>query len=182
MSQASSRTRSRKTRAQPTASSAVKMATPERAPLAKGPDLWHWIAAGILLGAAFVRLLYLSDKVLHHDEGVNGLFLTTLFRSGYYHYDPSNFHGPTLYYFGWIVTTINSFFYGKEGLSTFAIRLVTALFGIGVVWLVLCLRRQLGDFGALAAAAWPPFHPALCSFPAISSTKSCLCSSAWARW
>jgi uncharacterized protein (TIGR03663 family) len=164
MSQASSRTKTRKTRAQATASSAAKKSRSETIPISRRLDLWHWTAGGILLGAALLRLLYLPDKVLHHDEGVNGLFLTTLFRNGYYHYDPSNFHGPTLYYFGWIITTINSFFYGKEGLSTFAIRLVPALFGIGVVWLMLCLRRQLGDFGALAAAALAAVSPGFVFF------------------
>jgi uncharacterized protein (TIGR03663 family) len=118
----------------------------------------------VLVGATVLRLLYLTLKPLHHDEGVNGLFLTTLFRTGYYHYDPANYHGPTLYYFGWLVTTINSFFYGKDGLSTFAIRLVTALFGIGVVWLMLCLRRQLGTFGAVAAAALAAVSPGLVFF------------------
>jgi len=118
----------------------------------------------VLVAATILRLLDLTVKPLHHDEGVNGLFLTTLFRTGYYHYDPANYHGPTLYYFGWVATTINSFFYGKDGLSTFAIRLVTALFGIGVVWLMLCLRRQLGTFGAGAAAALAAVSPGLVFF------------------
>jgi uncharacterized protein (TIGR03663 family) len=118
----------------------------------------------VLSAAAVLRVLDLTVKPLHHDEGVNGLFLTTLFRTGYYHYDPANYHGPTLYYFGWLVTTINSLFYGKDGLSTFAIRLVTALFGIGVVWLMLCLRRQLGTFGAVAAAALAAVSPGLLFF------------------
>ena len=127
-------------------------------------DRWHWAAGCVLAAAAVLRLVLVDLKPLHHDEGVNGLFLTSLFRNGYYHYDPSNFHGPTLYYFGWITTTINSFFYGKGGLSTFAIRLVTVLFGIGIVWLILCLRRQLGDFGALAAAALVAVSPGMVFF------------------
>jgi uncharacterized protein (TIGR03663 family) len=121
-------------------------------------------AAAVLVAAAVLRLLDLTVKPLHHDEGVNGLFLTTLFRNGYYRYDPVNYHGPTLYYFGWLTTTVNSFFYGKDGLSTFAIRLVTALFGIGVVWLLLCLRRQLGTFGAVSAAALAAVSPGLVFF------------------
>jgi len=91
--------------------------------------------------------------VLHHDEGVNGSFMTNLYRTGYYHYDPANYHGPSLYYIGEITTTIGSIFLGKDGLNTFTIRLVTALFGIGVVWLMLCLSRQIGAFGSLAAAS-----------------------------
>ncbi len=89
---------------------------------------------------------------MHHDEGVNGLFMTALFRTGYYHYDPANYHGPTLYYFGLLTSTFNSVFYGKAGLSTFAVRLVPALFGIGIVWLLFGLRRQIGPVGAVTAA------------------------------
>jgi uncharacterized protein (TIGR03663 family) len=125
---------------------------------------WQWGAAGILTAAAILRLVELTLKPLHHDEGVNGLFLTTLFRGGAYLYNPSNFHGPTLYYFAWITTTFNSFFYGREGLSTFAIRLTTALFGVGVIWLLLCLRRKLGTFGAVAAAALAAVSPGMVFF------------------
>jgi uncharacterized protein (TIGR03663 family) len=42
--------------------------------------------------------------------------------------------------------------------------LVTALFGIGIIWLILCLRRQLGDFGALAAAAIAAVSPGFVFF------------------
>ncbi len=117
-----------------------------------------------MVAAAALRFYDLTAKVLHHDEGVNGMFMTNLFRTGYYHYDPSNFHGPTLYYFAWITTTVNSFFYGKDGLSTFAIRSVTALFGLGLVWLLLALRRELGAAGALGAAALMAVSPGFVFF------------------
>ena len=113
---------------------------------------WKIACPAILIAAGLLRLLYLSDKALHHDEGVNGLFLAPLFRGGFYHYDPANYHGPTLYYFGLLTTTLNAFFYGKYGLSTFAIRLVPALFGIGLVWLIFYFRRFIGTFGSLSAA------------------------------
>lgn len=116
-------------------------------------SLWQWTALIILIGASLLRLWDLSAKVLHHDEGVNGSFMTNLYRTGYYHYDRANYHGPSLYYIGEITTTIGSIFLGKDGLNTFTIRLVTALFGIGVVWLMLCLSRQIGAFGSLAAAS-----------------------------
>lgn len=107
----------------------------------------------MLVAAAVLRLFDLTLKPLHHDEGVNGNFLVTLVRTGYYHYDPGNYHGPTLYYFAWVIAKISKFLLGGDGLTTFGIRLVTALFGIGIVWLLLSLRRQLGHFGSLAAAA-----------------------------
>ena len=117
------------------------------------PAAWLWAGAGLLVAAAVLRLFDLTVKPLHHDEGVNGLFLVTLVRNGYYHYDPGNYHGPTLYYFAWVIAKVSRFLLGGDGLSTFGIRLVTALFGIGIVWLLLALRRQLGHFGAVSAAA-----------------------------
>jgi len=117
-----------------------------------------------MAAAAALRLYDLSAKVLHHDEGVNGMFMTNLFRTGYYHYDPSNFHGPTLYYFGWVTTTFNSLFYGKDGLSTFAIRMVTVWSGLGLVWLLLSLRRELGNTGALGAALLMAVSPGFVFF------------------
>ncbi|MBA2645499.1 MAG: TIGR03663 family protein, partial [Pyrinomonadaceae bacterium] len=52
----------------------------------------------MLLVAAIIRVYALELRPLHHDEGVNGFFLTRLFREGKYEYDPANYHGPTLYY------------------------------------------------------------------------------------
>ncbi|HEV7796639.1 MAG TPA: hypothetical protein VGO73_00680, partial [Pyrinomonadaceae bacterium] len=60
---------------------------------------WLILSAAIILLAAFLRLYDLELVPLHHDEGVNGNFLVRLVREGFYHYDPANYHGPTLYYF-----------------------------------------------------------------------------------
>jgi uncharacterized protein (TIGR03663 family) len=100
----------------------------------------------VLTVAGLLRLYDLNLVPLHHDEGVNGNFLMRLFREGYYHYDPANYHGPTLYYFALLSTYI-------LGPTTFAIRLTTALFGLATVWLVLALRWRLGTVAALAGAA-----------------------------
>lgn len=127
-------------------------------------DGWRWSSLAILLVAALLRLIYLTQKPLHHDEGVNGLFLVNLFRTGYYHYDPSNYHGPSLYYLAVIPTAINNLFHWGHGLSTFAIRLVTAAFGVGVVWLMLCLRRYLGSAASLASAALAAVSPGFVFF------------------
>jgi uncharacterized protein (TIGR03663 family) len=107
-----------------------------------------WLVGRILVlaVAAFLRLYDLSLVPLHHDEGVNGNFLMRLFRDGKYFYDPANYHGPTLYYFALLPTFI-------IGPTTFAIRLMPALFGIATVWLLLCLRWRLGTVAALAGAA-----------------------------
>ncbi len=62
--------------------------------------LWLVACSIITAIAAFLRFYNLELKPMHHDEGVNGFFLTTLVREGVYKYDPQNYHGPTLYYIG----------------------------------------------------------------------------------
>src|SRR5207302_11226953 len=98
------------------------------------------------------------------DKGVNDLFMAALYRTGKYYYDPSNDHGPSFYYFALIPTAINSLLHWGHGLSTFAIRFVTAIFGVGVVWLMLCLRRFVGTTAALAAAAFATVSPGFVFF------------------
>jgi uncharacterized protein (TIGR03663 family) len=109
--------------------------------------------------AAFARLYMLELKPLHHDEGVNGFFLMNLYREGVYHYDPANYHGPTLYFFALVITKLKAFIFGEPGLTTVAVRLVPALFGTATVWLALCLRRHIGAIGALIAAALIALSP-----------------------
>jgi uncharacterized protein (TIGR03663 family) len=116
------------------------------------PRAWLILSVVILAAAAFLRFYDLDLKPMHHDEGVNGFFLTSLVRQGIYKYDPTNYHGPTLYYLS--LPPVALF-----GLSTFAVRFLTAAFGVATVWLVLCLRRQLGTVAALAAAALVAVSP-----------------------
>jgi len=125
---------------------------------------WRLSCLGILIVGAFLRLYNLSLVPLHHDEGVNGNFLVTLVREGKYTYNPENYHGPTLYFFSAIIPWIARFFGGKAfgdnyGLTTFNIRLVTAAFGIGTIWLVLLLRKRIGTIGALSAAGLIAISP-----------------------
>lgn len=114
--------------------------------------VWLIAAAAILLVAACLRLYALELKPFHHDEGVNGFFLTNLVRNGVYRYDPSNYHGPTLYYFALVPANLLEKVF-KTGMTTFSVRLIPALFGLATVWLALCLRRYIGTFGTLVAAA-----------------------------
>ncbi len=113
---------------------------------------WRVASVLLLVAGAALRLSLLGLVPLHHDEGVNGLFLTRLVREGFYQYDPANYHGPTLYYFALVTSTL-------FGLNTFAIRLVPAIFGIATIYLVLCLRRHIGSVGALSAAALLAISP-----------------------
>lgn len=121
------------------------------------PERVWWICVAVIfLIAAALRMYDLNLVPLHHDEGVNGNFLVRLVREGVYVYDPTNYHGPTLYYFAaffpWVVRVL----FGKAamenyGLTTVAIRMVPALFGLGTIGLIFLLRRWLGTIATLSA-------------------------------
>ncbi len=115
-----------------------------------------WLTCGVLVTAlaAFLRFFWLELKPLHHDEGVNGFFLKTLFNEGVYKYDPANYHGPTLYY-------ISLPFAKLFGLETIPVRMSVAIFGVLTVVLVLFLRRYVGKIGSLAGALFLALSPGM---------------------
>lgn len=149
-------TKSRKGRPERTA--APKSATaPMRTDIELSERAWQITALAIVLLAAFLRCYDLNLVPLHHDEGVNGNFLVRLVRDGFYRYDPANYHGPTLYYFAAVFPWLLRVLFGagaqnRYGLTTIAIRLVPALFGLGTIALIFALRRNLGAIATLAAA------------------------------
>jgi len=118
---------------------------------------WRIAAIAIFCLAAILRLYNLNLVPLHHDEGVNGNFLLSLVRDGHYHYDPANYHGPTLYYITAVIPWILKVLFGAAardnyGLTTEVIRLVPAVFGLATIGLIFLLRRRLGTLATLAAA------------------------------
>ncbi len=115
-----------------------------------------WLIGCLIITAiaAFLRFYDLALKPLHHDEGVNGYFLITLFRDGVYKYDPSNYHGPTLYYISLAVTKL-------FGLDTFSIRASVGVFGVLMVVMMLFLKRYIGSIGSLAAGLFLALSPGM---------------------
>jgi uncharacterized protein (TIGR03663 family) len=141
------------------AAAQTKTASVDAAPVVADIPVNVWRIAVILIFviAAVLRLYNLDLVPLHHDEGVNGNFLVRLVREGAYQYDPENYHGPTLYYFSalwpWIVRVL----FGKTaaetyGLTTFAIRMIPAVFGLATIGLIFLLRRHLGTIATLSAS------------------------------
>jgi uncharacterized protein (TIGR03663 family) len=117
---------------------------PEPSITASSPILWWFGCFWVTAVAAFLRCYKLGLKPFHHDEGVNGFFLTTLVREGKYAYNPHDYHGPTLYFFAWVAAKL-------FGLNGIAVRMVPVVFGIATVVLVLAMRRYIGSIGALSA-------------------------------
>jgi uncharacterized protein (TIGR03663 family) len=108
----------------------------------------------IIFIAALLRFYHLDLKPFHHDEGVNGFFFLDLIRHGKYRYNPDNYHGPTLYFFtllaGWIF-----------GLTDFALRFWSALWGLLTVIILWPLRRWMGFVGVSMAALLSALSPGL---------------------
>ncbi len=111
-----------------------------------------WYLISILLLAAFLRLYLLNIKPPHHDEGINGWFADQIAQRGFYHYDPTNYHGPLHFY-------IIYFFKLLFGRSLFALRLPSILMGLfSVYWITLFSRffnRKLCLIAALGMAISP---------------------------
>jgi predicted membrane-bound mannosyltransferase len=116
--------------------------------------VWFVLAGLITVLAAVLRFWDLALKPLHHDEGVNGFFLTNLVRDGVYKYDPANYHGPTLYY-------LTLPFVELFGLKTVPVRFSVAIWGVLMVVLVLYLRDYFGRLGTLLAALFVALAPGL---------------------
>lgn len=114
------------------------------------------VAAFILamLIAGWFRFSQIELRPFHHDEGVNSFFLLNLAHTGEYKYDPTNYHGPSLYYFAFVLLRI-------FGENDFALRLSPVLFGLLTVAMVWLLRRQLGTVGTPVAAFCMALSPCL---------------------
>src|SRR5690242_8614037 len=123
--------------------------------------LMQWLWIGVLLLATILRFWDLGAKPLHHDESMHAYFSLAFARnpSGYM-YDPL-LHGPFQFHaegFVFMVILAAQRLFGVGGptgspwINDATARILPALFGVGIVVLPLGLRRQLGRFGALAAA------------------------------
>ena len=112
----------------------------------------RWISAGIVALAFALRVAWLGMKPAHFDEGVNGWFVDAMTRNGFFHYDPTNFHGPLHFYALFVSQTL----FGRDIL---ALRLPLALVSTASVALVLAYRCYLGtrvcQIAALAMAISP---------------------------
>jgi uncharacterized protein (TIGR03663 family) len=96
--------------------------------------------------ALALRLALLDLRPLHHDEGVNAWLASRILEGHGYRYDPTNFHGPFLFF-------LCLPFLELLGESVFVLRLPVALASAFMVPLLLPLRRRLGLAG-ITAAAW----------------------------
>lgn len=113
-----------------------------------------WLEIGILVLALFLRVVLLDIKPAHFDEGINGSFADRMTSTGYYQYDPTNFHGPLHFYGVFVSQTL-------FGRNLWALRLPAILASMLCVWMLLRFRPFFGAttcrLAALCMAVSPAF-------------------------
>ncbi|MEI6071178.1 MAG: glycosyltransferase family 39 protein [Verrucomicrobiae bacterium] len=113
-----------------------------------------WPEIAILAVAVFLRVWLIEIKPPHFDEGVNGWFADQMTANGYYHYDPTNYHGPLHFYAVFLSQTL----FGRH---LWALRLPAILASVLCVWALLRFRVYFGSPAArlagLAMAVSPAF-------------------------
>ncbi len=110
---------------------------------------WLIVALG-----AFLRILLLGIKPPHFDEGINGWFVDQMTKTGFYRYDPTNYHGPLHFYVLFLSQTL-------FGRNLWALRMPVVLVSIASIYLVLkfeiLVGRNVARLAALAMAVSPGF-------------------------
>ncbi|MBP9112760.1 MAG: glycosyltransferase family 39 protein [Polyangiaceae bacterium] len=93
--------------------------------------------------AAIFRFWDLGGRPPHFDEGINGNFVDSIWRNGFYPYDPKNFHGPLFFYLLQMAEML-------LGRSVEAYRTVTVLLSLATIVLVYRYKRWIGP-----SVRWP---------------------------
>src|SRR2546423_4032326 len=110
-----------------------------------------WLILGL---AIFLRFFLLGIKPPHFDEGINGWFVDQVVKTGFYKYDPTNYHGPLHFY----VVLLSQTLFGR---NLWALRLPVVIVSISCVWLTLkfepLVGRKISRLAALAMAISPGF-------------------------
>ncbi len=118
---------------------------------------------GLLLAAAAALALrgpQLDRRPMHNDEAVNAVKLQSLWEKGAYVYDPSEFHGPTLYYatlpFLWLSSDRDF-----DQIRETTLRLAPVCCGVALILLLWLLGEALGPAATLCAGLLAAFSPAM---------------------
>jgi uncharacterized protein (TIGR03663 family) len=118
------------------------------------------VFAAILILSCLARFTGLDQRPMHNDEAVNAYKLGTLIESGEFRYDRNEYHGPLLYYTSRVLTGL----LGQSdyiSLTESSLRSVTAIFGIGLLVLLLLLAESLGWVTLLTTALLFAVAPAM---------------------
>lgn len=114
----------------------------------------------ILAIAAAMRLSRLDLRPMHADEANQAVKTGQLYETGRYDYDAKDHHGPSLY---WLTLPSLALGGAKDLADSREVqyRIVPALFGIGLIGLLLLLADGLGKTAVVAAALLMAISPAM---------------------
>jgi len=121
---------------------------------------WAGVFLGVVLLAASLRFPALASRPMHADEAVHADKLGTLLEGGGYSYDPSEYHGPTLYY----MTLVPAWLRGERSyveIDEVTLRSVPAASGVSLVAAHLAATPFLGPAAAVVAALLAATSPAM---------------------
>jgi uncharacterized protein (TIGR03663 family) len=122
---------------------------------------WLWLGVLLAVGAALaLRCPKLEERPMHNDEAVNAVKFGELWEHGQYKYDPNEHHGPALFYSTLAVARLTSS-PDVQHLSVAKLRLITVMFGVGLILLLPLVRDGLGNAGMLWAALFTAISPAM---------------------
>lgn len=110
--------------------------------------------------AATLRLPELAQRPMHTDEAVHAIRFGDLLETYTYEYDPFEYHGPLLLY----LTLIPAWISGATSLkdvTEITLRLIPAVFGLGLVGLLFLFKNILDRRILLFAALFTAISPAL---------------------
>src|SRR5437879_4572466 len=114
-------------------------------------DWIPWLIIGL---AALLRFFLLGIKAPHVDEGINVWFVDQMMKTGFYKYDPTNYHGPLHFYVLLVSQTL-------LGRNVWALRLPVVRVSLSRGWLTLKFEpfvgRSVSRLAALAMAVSPGF-------------------------
>src|SRR5439155_20626761 len=102
----------------------------------------------------------LALRPMHNDEAVNAIKFGQLWENGAYKYDPNEHHGPSLFYATLAVARLTSS-RDFEHLTEVKLRLITVLFGVGLILLLPLVADGLGRKATIWAALFTAISPAL---------------------
>jgi uncharacterized protein (TIGR03663 family) len=117
----------------------------------------------VLAGTLLLRLPRLGLRPMHHDEANQAVKFGTLLEKGEYRYDKTEHHGPSLYY----LTLPVAWAFSKQTLASLdetTLRLVPAIFGAGIILLLLFFGDGMGRPAVLFSGLLAALSPAMTYF------------------
>jgi uncharacterized protein (TIGR03663 family) len=114
----------------------------------------------IVCASLLFRVTRLDVRPMHHDEANQAVKFGELLEKGEYTYDPIEHHGPSLYYLSLPFAWMGS---GKSfaALDETTLRLVPALFGVGIVLLMLLLKDGFSPSAILFSGIFAAVSPVM---------------------